>query len=408
MILSKSRTLLAMTAVFVSCNLRAEVVEIGSAEELAAQITANPAGDYKLTADIDCSGWTTCDFSGALDGGGKTISGLTTALFGTVSGNAQIKNLVISGATISHTSGNSYTSGFVASVVNGSDVLVSGITFTGCSLQEAGAASRAGMVAGTFTCTGAGRIQNVSLDSTCAIDASAGCGGLGGVCGSITANGVGAVVTLSNCVNRATVTISSYTTYIAGLVAFASCNSTGTTTADLAHVVLEDCANYSSLTVNKTNPTFGPLVNSFSNSNGRNYGDITFVRCANYGDVTINTSTQLGGILGSTGNGSPVHMYDCVNYGNLNCTSANKPAGGLVGSLGYILNTEDIFVGCANCGNITGGVIGGFVGQASANASYKSSFWRFVSCLQKGVLTASGGDMIVGEMVAKFSTASFP
>ena len=101
-------------------------------------------------------------------------------------------------------------------------------------------------------------------------------------------------------------------------------------------------------------------------------------------------------------------MYDCVNYGNLNCTADNKPTGGLVGSLGYILNTEDVFVGCANCGDLTGQVVGGLAGQADANLSYKNSFWRFVSCLQKGTLTASGGDMIVGEMIAKFTKASFP
>ena len=406
--MKKLSLLSAAVAALVSFNLRAEVVEIGSADALAEAITGNPSGDYKLTANIDCSSWTSCDFSGTLDGNGKTISGLTTALFGTVSGNAQIKNLVISGATISHTDQKgAATSGFLATVVDGVDIIVDGITFTGCTLRESGSTSKAGMVAGTFTCTGSGRIQNVSLDGTCTLDASNACGGLGGVCGSVKADGVGVVVTLSNCVNRAAVSISGFTAYLGGLVASASCNSTGTTTADLAHVVLEDCANYSSLTVSKTNPNFSPLVNNFSNSGGQNRGDITFRRCVNYGNVTINANNQLGGILGSTGNGSPVHMYDCVNYGNLTST-VTTPVGGLVGSLGYILNTEDVFVGCANCGDLTGQVVGGIAGQAAANASYKNSFWRFVSCLQKGVLTASGGDMIVGEMIAKFSQASFP
>ena len=133
------------------------------------------------------------------------------------------------------------------------------------------------MVSGKFRSVSSARVQNIVLEQSCSLVAANACGGLGGVIGSLTADGVGVTVTLSNCVNRGVLSITGYTTYLAGIVASAACKSTGTTSADLAHVVFEDCVNYASLSANKTNPTFGPLVCTVS-SDQKNYGDFTFTR----------------------------------------------------------------------------------------------------------------------------------
>ena len=60
---------------------------IQSAEDMQ-KVRDNPSGQFLLLCDIDLSsfGWSTIDFAGSFDGGGNTISGLTTALFGSFSG----------------------------------------------------------------------------------------------------------------------------------------------------------------------------------------------------------------------------------------------------------------------------------------------------------------------------------
>ena len=58
------------------------------------KIAENPAGKYRLLCDVGAGAWTTIDFSGTLDGDGYTISGLSTALFGNLSGT--VNNLILS------------------------------------------------------------------------------------------------------------------------------------------------------------------------------------------------------------------------------------------------------------------------------------------------------------------------
>ena len=62
-------------------------VFIQSAEDMQ-QVLNNPNGQFLLLSDIDLSSfaWWTIDFSGSFDGGGNTISGLRTALFGSLTG----------------------------------------------------------------------------------------------------------------------------------------------------------------------------------------------------------------------------------------------------------------------------------------------------------------------------------
>src|SRR5574344_690906 len=94
------KLLLSLLAVSVSFGLCAEVVDLGSAAEFVSNLTENPAGDYKLTTNIDLTGagyTTIAEFSGTLDGAGHTLSGLgAQALCVTNSGS--IAGLTIDGA----------------------------------------------------------------------------------------------------------------------------------------------------------------------------------------------------------------------------------------------------------------------------------------------------------------------
>ena len=65
---------------------------IQSADDLL-KMRDNPGGTYRLLCDIYVDSWETVDFSGSLDGGGYTLSGLTTALFNQLTGT--VKNLTL-------------------------------------------------------------------------------------------------------------------------------------------------------------------------------------------------------------------------------------------------------------------------------------------------------------------------
>ena len=68
------------------------VLFIRNRDDLAL-LRENPAGSFRLLDDVTVTDWETMDFSGSFDGGGYTISGLTTALFGAVTGT--VENLVL-------------------------------------------------------------------------------------------------------------------------------------------------------------------------------------------------------------------------------------------------------------------------------------------------------------------------
>lgn len=78
---------------------------IQSAEELFAQMSADPDGSYELTQDLDASG-IAADmpavagvFTGELNGNGYQIRNLSTSLFGTLSG-AKVHDLILENAQI--------------------------------------------------------------------------------------------------------------------------------------------------------------------------------------------------------------------------------------------------------------------------------------------------------------------
>lgn len=131
-----------------------EMKELRTARDLQ-MIAKEPAGNYKLAADIDMAGenWTPVDFSGTLEGCGYTIYNLRTekceeqknaGMFGVLSG--KVKSLHLRDAYICG-NGAEYA-GVLAGTITGS---AEGCTVTGtlCACTGACAGAMAGKVTGT-------------------------------------------------------------------------------------------------------------------------------------------------------------------------------------------------------------------------------------------------------------------
>ena len=393
----------AALAALVSFNLRAEVVEIGSAADFAEKIAANPEGDYKLTADIDLADAeyvTIPEFSGTLDGGGNTISGLTVPLFGTVSGSAQIRNIVFDGANVANTTA-STDSGILAVKMDGENFVVDSISFINCTIIK-GSSGNAGMIAGTLTKSGT--ISNCSIADSCKMTASGNCGALGGFVGTATADGQNATIAFLNCVNFCTTLSRDYTAKYAGIICNATAKGSGGSADQRAHLVFADCTNYVGAVGKFTNPNYGAFAFSVNGGASSNMGDVLFERCANYGELDITgTKTAVGGFI-VTGGNAQYTFVDCVNYANIKTVTA-VPAGGFIGTLSALIKVPLTFKGCANLGDVSGNDAGGFIGNLAHNASYGSNKVVFESCLQKGEITATRETSVGAQLIGYLSSS---
>lgn len=176
------------------------------------------SGNYVLAADIDASSFGgfsfTDDFTGTLDGGYHTISGLTVPLFNTLNG-ATVKNLRLDNVNINRT----------------------------------GADADAGAVC--VTATGNTKVYNCGVLATTASTVQ-GTRYVGGLVGTI---GSGSNVRVVNCYNYATV---SGGTYAAGIVGYNQGTVSGTTTVDATGVRIAMCMMYGDMTTGTNrSPVYG-------------------------------------------------------------------------------------------------------------------------------------------------------
>lgn len=176
------------------------------------------SGNYVLAADIDVSSFGgfsfTDDFTGTLDGGYHTISGLTVPLFNTLNG-ATVKNLRLDNVNINRT----------------------------------GADADAGAVC--VTATGNTKVYNCGVLATTASTVQ-GTRYVGGLVGTI---GSGSNVRVVNCYNYATV---SGGTYAAGIVGYNQGTVSGTTTVDATGVRIAMCMMYGDMTTGTNrSPVYG-------------------------------------------------------------------------------------------------------------------------------------------------------
>ena len=289
--------------------------DIGTAAELAAAIAADPSGTYTLTADIDCSGWTTIDgFSGTLDGKGYKITNLDAPLFGTITGDIAISNLVVKDASVTVTA---ETGGILLKSVTAANLAVENVTFTGSTLRMTINKGNMGFVVGLFSVTGTASFKDCHVDNTCSF--ALGVNQHGGIAGNGTATGTGATISFTHCTMAATLsTTQSHGSQFGGIAGNLSVQGGGRTVADYAHLIMDSCTNYSGTGLSVwtgSNRSFGGLIHTAAAGNSTHMGDAVIRNCANYGsflyDGKITSSgTNYGGLLGCWNNG-PLTMENC-------------------------------------------------------------------------------------------------
>ena len=138
----------AITLMALAAATSASAVTVSTQADLAAALATSGA-TVELSADIDCTGWTTVDgFSGTLDGKGHKIEKLDAPLFGTITGNIAISNLVVKDASVTVTA---ETSGMLMKSVTTASLAVENVTFTGSTLRNTCNRGNVAFVVGLFS-----------------------------------------------------------------------------------------------------------------------------------------------------------------------------------------------------------------------------------------------------------------
>lgn len=351
----------------------ADPYQIGNADQLmwfAAKVNGSTKKSTsnlcaKLTSDIDLTGkdWTPIGcynsysdcvyYGGTFDGAGHTVSGLAInnaktyqALFGYVKGGT-IQGLTVKGSIKTSATSSPYAAGIVAYGET--------ITILNCTSEVDVTATEngyAGGIVGTIKgqgskldkCINKGNIQ-----------------GNGGFLGGILGNAIGKTI-ISNCVNSGIVSCNAgFKTAafsVGGIVGSAADGST-----------ISRCGNMGNISssVKGTGGIVGRLAGTVENS--YNLGNVTGIYetggiagASSAANSQINSCYNRGEIKGNVPN----------NTNNASRDKASKGIGGIVGNTTAAKN-KVIIKSCYNMGTIenktgiTGVIIGGIIGNSSAN-----------------------------------------
>ena len=403
---------LALAVTLIFCSSYGFAVDVSTAADLAAAIADNPSGTYTLTADIDCAGWTTVDgFSGTLDGQGHKIVNLDAPLFGTITGDIAISNIVVKDANIVLPTGGNR--GMLINSVTAANLAVENVTFTGSTLRNAQKQGNVGFVVGTFTVTGTAAFTNCHVDDTCSF--AVGVNQHGGIAGNGTATGTNATISFTHCTMAAAIsTGESYGSQFGGIAGNLSVKGGGRTVEYYAHLVMDGCTNYSGTASdwNGSNRSYGGLVHTAAAGTSTQMADAVIRNCANYGSFVYNGSltssgTNYGGLLGGWSSGK-LTMEDCVNFGSVVSTGSGDTRsviGGLLGFIATPIQVEVSLTGCANTGAITGYTAGGLVGTLSHNASYVNTKIFIRSCTNTVTIIARKEGDSPGEAIGALTSS---
>ena len=387
-------------------------VEVFSASDLATALKTSSAGaTITLGADIDCAGWTTVDgFSGTLDGKGHKIEKLDAPLFGTITGDIAISNLVVKDAEIDVSAA---PVAILLNSVTAANLAVENVTFTESTLRNTQKSGNVAFVVGLFSVTGTASFKDCHVDDTCSF--IIGVNQHAGIAGNGTATGIGATISFTHCTMAAALSLGqSYGSQFGGIAGNLSVKGGGRTVADYAHLIMDGCTNYSgtgSSAWTGTNRSYAGLVHTASGGPSTQMADAVIRRCANYGSYIYtggltSSGANFGGLLGGWSSGM-LTMEDCVNYGSVTSTGSGdtrSAIGGLIGFINPPIQVEVSITGCANIGDITGWNAGGLVGTLSHNASYVNNKVFINSCLNKGMITARKEGAFSGEAIGALTS----
>ena len=376
-----------------------EGTAINSAADFAAM---DAAGTYYLAADITLTEmYSKANFTGTLDGNGKTItlSGIPTAIKEMKGATVSNLNLVVdytfaasgAGGALAHWANGTFTNitvtanytvpegfdmtqalGALFTEINGTSTLTNCVTNGAINIannstydtqSNARYSGIAGMVGKTYAAKGVNFINCVNnVDVTNTQKTSPAGGFVGGVESQ-------AQLYFENCVNNGDITgTSGNHCGIAGFVALLGPNSATTTT-------FKNCRNNG--TIAELAPNGGSATNAYIGGFvGRNYGSpkVTAENCINAGDV-VALGGGWSGAGGFVGNGM-THGFDwtttdpgvyvfnnCINLGNI---SGSTQSGGIGGAFKQhsVDNCSVTIENCANFGDISGvSYAGGMIGE---------------------------------------------
>ena len=400
---------LAVCAISALLSFAAQAVAVSDMAGLATAISGNE--DITLTKDIDCTGWTTAEsFTGKLNGGGNTLSGLTAPLFDVLGDGAVVQNLVIDGASVEAKSGAPAYVGILANRVETSDAgaTLSNIRFINSTLSVVGgkndSISTFGFLAGYFGQVGT--VEGCVTEGSCAIAQGATRKlNMGSLLGEVRAVTPGKSVVISGCCSATAYTFTSDLYEIGGIASSASVGGAKDAAADdqMGQIWFVDCTNLTSFS-GYTSSKVGGIVARAQSVGTSSIGKINFVRCLNYGDIVTTKSPNVSGYSRQGGLVALAsYLYatftDCVNFGDVKSTNAGDAFLHIAGFVGYMtapFRKPISFIGCANVGTISGYITSGFIGGCEYNANYKGTF-LFESCLQRGQLASTKSGYQTGE-----------
>lgn len=384
------------------------VYSIANADDWDALVAKNSDFAGKtivLTADLDLTGKTSLPaLAGKLDGNGKKVTGLSTALIASLSDGAEVMNLTVGGANV--TSAASENTAVIAGeavaatqikitnvAVKNADISGAGATFAGIVGLHSGAGKltltnctvsgaitsattateiwMAGMVAKAATAGSTVELYNcknsASLTTTVAKNSY-----FGGMVGS------GYIVTAEGCVNDGSITNATggYHLRAAGMLGYAMKGA----------ISFTDCVNNGDITDNRDN-VHNNFVGGMLGQVQDNSTTVTLLRCKNTGDLMGSdaaTSGKTGGMIAYNCGGDAT-LTDCVNEGKINGRWA---AGGMVAdtrrniTMTNCVNSGEV-ISCGTPGTADTGEAGGLVGYGNDSSKTVS----FVNCANSGNVT---------------------
>ena len=402
----RSRFALAAALLAAAPLARADVT-VTTAADLATALSTSP-NTVLLGADLDLTGWTTVNgFSGTLNGQGYKIENLDAPLFGTITGDIAISNLVVKDASVTVAA---TPAGILMNSVTSPGIAVENVTFTGSTLENKKTTGDVGFVVGKFTGATSATFRNCHVDDTCSF--TVGKQTHGGLIGSgATAFAVNAAISVVHCTMAATVTYSVDQGQFGGIAGSLFAYGGGGSSSQYAHLVMEDCTNNTpAITTTKKNCGFAGIAYSTGCGTSGQMGDAIIRRCTNHGSFSssgANTSGTLSGILGSWSRGK-LTVEDCVNHGSFATTGSDTGFGGagIVNSVTTPIKVTVLLKGCANTGDISAYNAGGLVGSVSHNGSYSSTKTFLYSCQVSGTITARRDGAPAGAAIDRLSTSA--
>lgn len=318
-----------------------EIPDVGKLTALQTQVNENGfsySGKwFRLTNNIDLNNepWTPIGvdtghpFSGSLDGGGKTISGLNVnttkqwaGLFGRVEppvGTAVImRELTIENGSVKTTRATSWCGGLVAQTTG--DITLNRVTVKNLTIEGVGIGGTGGLVGGSSAVMTDCRNEGGSVTGEYA----------GGLAGKGSTNGQDYV--FSGCTNSAAVTGRLYAGGMTG------CNKS-------ASAKFTNCSNVGSISGGERANGIAAMGDSFIacinaetvNSSGGQANGITGEAV----DITQcgNTGTVNGGIAAGIARHA-MRIEKCYNTGKISATAGNAAAYGIAGSVRWYIKNS--------------------------------------------------------------------